>query len=40
MARTPKPVTRDGVKGTIITVEEHKKFVPMKYDTGSKKKGR
>lgn len=39
MANTPKPVTRDGVKGHVITVEEHKKFVPQKYDTG-KKKGR
>ena len=39
MPRKPKEVTRDGVKGTIITVEEHDKFVPKHYGTG-KKRGR
>jgi hypothetical protein len=38
MAASPKPATRDGVKGHIITVEEHKKFVPAKYPAAHDKK--
>jgi hypothetical protein len=38
MTSIPKPVVRGGVKGHIITVEEHKKFVPNTYDKDGKKK--
>jgi hypothetical protein len=37
MSAAPKPAIREGVKGHIITVEEHKKFVPVVYK-GAKKK--
>ena len=38
MAHAPKPAVRDGVRGHIIKVEEHDKFVPNRYDKDGKKK--
>lgn len=36
--KEPKPAVRHGVRGHIIEVEKHDKFVPNRYPGASKKK--